>query len=161
MDTLEQPRSKRRRIVAIILGVGGAGALLCCGCGGCFVYDIGRHELPAARAAANAFYDDLQAGRITDAYASTATALKESASEEQFRKLLASDVAAAQRGHTHRTMSKGRVYAELSGVKFEFRVAVRGPGGTGTSTVLMINEGGTWKVARAFFSQTSGTTKPN
>jgi hypothetical protein len=151
VDTVETPRSKGRGVARTTLGIAGVGVLVCCGCGGCFVHDLIVNEVPAARSTVDAFYADLQADRISDAYWSTVTAFKGAVSEEQFRRLMKTDPASVHAGHKSRTISDGRIYAGTDGIRAEFSVTVQGPGGTGTSTVTAIKEEGEWKVAGVTF----------
>lgn len=138
-------RSNTWIIIAVILGLGGLAFLVCCG-GGLYIFgDMAMNDVPAARSAAEAFFDDLKAERIEEGYARTATIFRDATTEDQFRTML--EVYPATTTHTSRTIQLVSFKSGTGGGLGVFRVTFQDPDGTSGCTLTMVKEDGEWKVA--------------
>src|SRR5438876_1099271 len=130
-------------IVSIIAAVGAVAVVACCGVFGWMIYGVSQ-EAPAAQAAAEGFFADLQAGRVDEAYAGTTAGFKAGMSLEQFRGLVAAFP--AMKTHTSRTVQLGTINRGTGGDVAIFKVALQAPAGATNCTLTLTKEGGAWKV---------------
>ncbi|MBO0699376.1 MAG: hypothetical protein J2P46_13350 [Zavarzinella sp.] len=103
-------------------------------------------DVPAANNAASQFLDLLQQGRLDEAYAATSTGFRARESPEQFKAFLKQYQALT--GGTSRTGNGVRVFQNPSGKQAFVQVTVHAPSNATTCTLVLVEEGGGWRVDR-------------
>ena len=118
-----------------------AGSFLLAGgvCGGCLYR--GKVDVAEIRRVADAFMDDLAAGRLEAAYASTARAMKAGSSQEAFQ--AAYDFYPALKNQAGRAVGRWRIY---NGDQAEVLYRIPNPPNPVTMSVSLRKEGGHWRV---------------
>jgi hypothetical protein len=141
--TYPPPQPPRKRfpwktviIVAVVL------VLLCCGGGGYGIYRVFVAGSAPVRDSANAFVDDLQAGRIDAAYNSLCSSTKQEFSREKFDGYLATVQKIT--GHSVTGFSLNTTNGKKTGqvtMKLTYF-----DGSTGTHVFELVEEGGKYRV---------------
>jgi hypothetical protein len=146
-EPLDQPRkSGNKTLIIVLIVVASGGFLMLLACGGCgyWIYHSYQQDVPPAEASANAFLDDLQAGRVDAAYASTSTGFKSAVTLAQFREFLKQyQTFGAQ---TSRSVDGKTINNNTSGKQVVFKFTLHSPGNAMNCTVILVEEGGQWKV---------------
>jgi|GEM_PF-6731697 len=146
----EPPRSSSNRSVWLILLAGGCGMFLLCG-GGIVAFVIWgvssfTKDFPAAQAVADQFLERLREGKIDDAYALTSPEFRAQMSQEQFGEFMKKHETFTRQ--TSRTQNGFRVIHDGGGKRVFIQMTLRSPNNAMTCTLVLIEEGGSWKVQK-------------
>jgi hypothetical protein len=101
-------------------------------------------DYPAAQAASNQFIEHIRQGRMEQAYGSTSTAFRAEQSAEHFQQFV-QKFETFQKS-THHVVNSGQVMV-FNGVKQAiFQITLHAPNNAMTCTLVLVEEGGAWKV---------------
>jgi hypothetical protein len=133
-------------IVLICVGVVGLlGVAACCGLG-VWGFKTATKELESSQAAGDAFFDQIKAGKLQQAYDSTAADFKAQQTFVQFAALVAANPNLT--GHTSRTMG-GFDLSTVNGVKTAtLPYTLSGPTGVTNCTLTLTDTGSGWQVSK-------------
>jgi hypothetical protein len=147
------PKSHRRgsgnKVILIVLAiVGGIGLVMVAACAGCGIWAFKSFtkDIPPAQASADAFLDDLKAGRIDAAYASTSNGFRAAQTLDQFRDFVKRlDTLKSQ---TSRSTVSSRLFQGTGGKQVTLIMTLHAPNNAMSCTLIMVEENGQWKVER-------------
>jgi hypothetical protein len=148
-DQASHPRGSSRKTLAIVLSLVGIVFLLCMGsCGGLLFWGLrtAMSTLPALQTSANAFLDDLGAGRVEAAYARTSVGFQANQTLAQFRAMV--DQYPALKEHTSRSVNWVHVSQQLGGPIGTVQATVLSAHNSLSFTLTFVQEGEEWKVER-------------
>lgn len=142
-----RPTSSGGRTWLILVGVG---CVVVFGCGGLIAAGVVwgfrafGTDLPAASAAASAFLDHLQRGQPDNAYAAASDGFRSRQTAEQFRAFVGRFETLTT--HTSRNTNGFRLFANPGGKQAFIQVTLHAPNNAMTCTLMLVDEGGTWRV---------------
>ena len=102
--------------------------------------------MPAVQASADAFLDDIVAGRIDAAYARTSTNFRATHNADQFQGLV--DQYPALRAHTSRSYAFLNVSQQLGGPVGTVRMTILSSNSSLSFTLVFVQDEDEWKVDR-------------
>ena len=144
----EKGRSTNKTLVIVLSIVGGLILLLGLGCGGLLFWGlrtVGK-ELPVVRAEADAFLDDLNAGRLDDAYARTAQGFRDAQTFDQFKEFVTRFSVLTT--HTSRSITGLHLHHQPGQTTPTVRVTVLGGSNSLSFTLIFVPESEAWKMQR-------------
>jgi hypothetical protein len=142
-------RGSGNKVILIVLAVvGGVGLVVVLACAGCGIWAFKSitKDIPPAQASADAFLDDLKAGRTDAAYGSASSSFKTTQTLEQFREFVNRfDTLKTQ---ITRSTESSRLFQGTGGKKVTLKMTLQSPNNAMSCTLIMVEENGQWKVER-------------
>ncbi len=149
----EEPRRRKSRSKgsnrSLWWILGGAGCLIVLVCGGgiaLVVWGVNAFtkEMPAVQGVADSFFEAIKAGNMEVAYSKTSAAYRGQNTPERFAAFINQYETLTK--HTTRTMNGFNIFTGTSGKTSRIQMTLQAPNNAMTCTLLLVEEGGVWKV---------------